>query len=272
MKNKTKTLIIDGIFFVLVVIMLLFFVIFNKNNFFGNENVVDKLVAPTNDIEEIKRIMSVIGVEKTNEDEIVFSSNVEINENEKIAVWIYSEPKFLGYFDVLVENGEKKIVGLKDALEKITIEEGKHKIVITTTSGDALGYIDVQIENNGTLSEFVNDENIDEDATKEDNKTNSVVSNNKENNTSSNETSNNKENNTSSNETSNNKENNTSSNETSNNTQKIIDSTITYSCDTMFDYKLEKDKCIRTEIIDTFYTTGTCPSGYIYKSDKYIIN
>lgn len=49
--------------------------------------------------------------------------------------------------------------------------------------------------------------------------------------------------------------------------EKLINPTITYSCGTAFDYKLEKDKCIRTETTASL-STNTCPSGYIYKSGK----
>ena len=112
--------------------------------------------------------MKVMEIETVTEDEIVFSNNIELEEKQKVAVWIYSKPKFLGYFEVLVENGVKKIVGLKEAIEKITIESGEHNIAITTETGKPLGYIDVHIEKNGTLTESIKEEKVDKEEENED--------------------------------------------------------------------------------------------------------
>ena len=172
MKDKKKLLLIGGIILVLVLGIVLYLVFFgtNKNNSSDNESTGDKIVAPANNTEELVKEMEAIEIETVTEDEIVFSDEIELKENEKVAVWIYSEPKFLGYFEVLVENGVKKIIGLKEAIEKITIEEGEHNIAITTESGKPLGYVDVRIENNGTLTESIADEKIEEDTEKEEEK------------------------------------------------------------------------------------------------------
>lgn len=165
MKDKKKLLLIGGIVLVLVLGIILYLVCSdtNKNNSSNNESTGDKIVAPANNTEELVKEMEAIEIETVTEDEIVFSNDIELKENEKVAVWIYSEPKFLGYFEVLVENGVKKIVGLKEALEQITIEDGEHNIAITTESGKPLGYVDVRIENNGTLAESDVDEKVEEE-------------------------------------------------------------------------------------------------------------
>lgn len=115
-------------------------------------------------------------VEITNitEDEIVFSDDVELKVNEKVAVWIYSKPKFLGYFEILIQDGIKKIVGLKKVLENISIEEGRHNIAITTESGEGIGYIDVYVKDNGKLTESIEKEESnkeEKDESKEEEKT-----------------------------------------------------------------------------------------------------
>lgn len=172
MKDKKKLLLIGGIIIALVLGIVLYLVLSNtnKNNSSNNENKEDKIMAPANNTEELIKEMDVIEIETVTEDEIVFSDNIKLEENQKVAVWIYSEPKFLGYFDVLVENGVKKIVGLKEAIEKITIEDGEHNIAITTESGKPLGYVDVRIENNGTLTESIVNEKVEEDTEKEEEK------------------------------------------------------------------------------------------------------
>lgn len=166
MKDKKKLLLIVGIVLVLILSGTMYFVFSgtneNKDKLSKKENVEDKVVAPADNTEDLVKKLEVIEVEDVTEDEIVFSSNIELKEKEKVAVWVYSKPKFLGYFEVLVENGTKKIVGLKEALEKITIEDGDHNIAIATEDGNPLGYIDVLIENNGTLAES---ETENEDAT-----------------------------------------------------------------------------------------------------------
>ena len=132
MKDNKKLLLIGGIILILILGVFLYFVFFNNNtgsnssntddNLLNNENVVDKIVAPADNTEELVKEMKAIEIESITEDEIVFSNNIELEENQKVAVWIYSDPKFLGYFEVLVENGIKKIVGLKEAIKKSEVQ------------------------------------------------------------------------------------------------------------------------------------------------------
>lgn len=176
MKDKKKLLLIIGIVLVLILSGTMYFVFSgtneNKDDSSKKENIEDKVVAPADNTEDLVKKLEVIEVEDVTEDEIVFSSNIDLKEKEKVAVWVYSKPKFLGYFEVLVENGTKKIGGLKEALEKITIEDGDHNIALTTEDGNPLGYIDVLIENNGTLAESKTENedvtnNVEEDKTTE---------------------------------------------------------------------------------------------------------
>ena len=96
----------------------------------------------------MKEKMKVIEASKVTEDEIVFAKEVELKENQKVAVWLYSEPKFLGYFDVVEENGVMMIKGLKEAMEELDVEPGDHNIAIVTEEGDSVGYIDIYVEEN----------------------------------------------------------------------------------------------------------------------------
>lgn len=154
MKDKKKLLIIIGsIVLVLALAISSYFIFFNDDSETDNgssnkNNGADKAVAPATNTEELLEKMEVVEVTSVTNDEIVFSNDVDLKENDKVAVWIYSEPKFLGYFDVLVENGVKKIVGLKEALEKVSIESGNHNIAITTEAGESIGYIDIYVEEN----------------------------------------------------------------------------------------------------------------------------
>ena len=112
------------------------------------EEQEEKVEAPVNNTEELKEKMEVIEASKVTEDEIVFAKEVELKENQKVAVWLYSEPKFLGYFDVVEENGVMMIKGLKEAMEELDVEPGDHNIAIVTEEGDSVGYIDIYVEEN----------------------------------------------------------------------------------------------------------------------------
>ena len=97
-------------------------------------------------IKNVEKIEEVVVT--TNTIELPKESKVSVGE--KIAVWIYSEPIFLGYFDVVVENGIKKIEGLEEALAKSEIKAGEHNIVLVSNE-ETIGYVPVSINENKEL-------------------------------------------------------------------------------------------------------------------------
>jgi len=104
--------------------------------------------APAENTENLKQEMEKVEVLSMSNDVIELPQNVSVETGEKVAVWIYSTPKFLGYFDVVMENGTKKIKGLEEAMKKIEIEAGEHNIAIVTEEGESIGYIDIYVEEN----------------------------------------------------------------------------------------------------------------------------
>lgn len=150
MKDKKKLLLIVGIVLLLVIGVVLYFVFANtdKMDSSNNETPEDKIEAPAENTEELVEEMEVIKAETITEDEIVFAKEVDLEVNQKVAVWLYSKPKFLGYFDVVEQNGVKMIKGLKEAMKKLEIEPGNHNIAITTEEGTSVGYIDIYVEEN----------------------------------------------------------------------------------------------------------------------------
>lgn len=106
MKGKKKIVIIAGILVILLALIVGAYFIFFYDGHSNDTN--DKLMAPATNTEELLQEMQSVEVTAVTEDQIVFSNDVELKENEKVAVWIYSEPKFLGYFEVMLENGVKK--------------------------------------------------------------------------------------------------------------------------------------------------------------------
>lgn len=169
MKDKKKLFIIIGsIILVLLVVLGVYFIFYGNDKNIETDNstenkVDDKLVAPAINTEKLTQELDKIEIKEVTENEIVFSNDVELDEEDRVAVWIYSEPKFLGYFEIKIEDGIKKIIGLKEALENISIESGKHNIAITKEDGEPIGYIEVYIEDGGKLSESIDTKDKGED-------------------------------------------------------------------------------------------------------------
>lgn len=110
---------------------------------------------PATNTEELKQTVAKAEVKEITKDKIIFNKDAKVEVGEKVAVWVYSEPKFLGYFEVKEVNGEKTIEGLEEKLAELEIEAGEHNIAITTEEGESVGYVDVVIEDDGNLKEEV---------------------------------------------------------------------------------------------------------------------
>lgn len=118
----------------------------SKKKVEDNKVVEKQPVAPATDTEELITKTDNIEVTSVSTNTIEFKKDAKVEEGDKIAVWIYSKPKFLGYFNVVVENGVKKIEGLEEALEKAKIETGEHNIALVSEEGETIGHIDIYID------------------------------------------------------------------------------------------------------------------------------
>lgn len=119
------------------------------------ENQTPPEKVPATNTEELKQTVAKAEVKKVTKDKIIFNREAKVEVGERVAVWVYSEPKFLGYFEVKEVNGEKTIEGLEEKLAELEIEAGEHNIAITTEEGETVGYVDVVIEDDGNLKEEV---------------------------------------------------------------------------------------------------------------------
>lgn len=138
-------------------------VVSSDNLEFSEDDSNKEMIAPAVDTKELIKTMNKLNNTFFDGDEIKFSKNIDILEGEKIAIWIYSKPKYLGVFEIVLEDGAKKIVGLSKALKKITIDSGEHNMAITTISGKEIGYIDIYVSDNGVVSGMEEEEIIKED-------------------------------------------------------------------------------------------------------------
>ena len=118
-------------------------------------NLMPPEKVPATNTEELKQTVAKVEVKEVTKDKIIFNTNAKVEVGDKVAVWVYSEPKFLGYFEVKEENGQKIIEGLEEKLAELEIEAGEHNIAITTENGEEVGYFDVVIEDSGNLKEEV---------------------------------------------------------------------------------------------------------------------
>lgn len=103
-------------------------------------------VAPATNTEELITKSEKIEVTSVSTNTIEFKETDKVKVGDKIAVWIYSKPKFLGYFNVIEENGVKKIEGLEEAIKKVEVEEGEHNIALVTEEGESIGHIDIYVD------------------------------------------------------------------------------------------------------------------------------
>ena len=128
-------------------------VVFIRNE--DNSVTVDDetIFPPAANTSDLKKRQSKLSAEVVDQDKIEFRDDVGLSVGEKIAVWVYSEPKFLGFFEIKVVGGVKYIEGLAEAIANLNIEPGVHNIAIVTSEGRPVGYIDIYIEDGGEIKE-----------------------------------------------------------------------------------------------------------------------
>lgn len=153
LKDKKKLYIILGVAVVLVVALGLVLILFKNNEPTpeGSTPPTEEIVipdAPSENTEALIENLEKVEVVSLSNDVIEFSKDVEVEAGEKVAVWVYSTPKFLGYFEVVMENNVKVIKGLEEALKNLNIESGNHNLAIVTEEGKSIGYIDVYVDEN----------------------------------------------------------------------------------------------------------------------------
>ena len=177
MKNKKKIIIISSIVLVLVLGVIIGGIILSnpkeeKELKEPTQSNVETPQAPANNTEALVEDMEKAQTVAISKDTIEFAETAKVEEGELIAVWVYSEPKFLGYFKVVLNEGKKVIEGLEEALEKLDIEPGDHNIALVKEDGEKLGYIDVKIEEEGIKPEtFIEEKTEEKEEQKEEEKT-----------------------------------------------------------------------------------------------------
>ena len=152
LKDKKNLFIFIAIVVVLIGGLITFILLKDSEKNEGGDNKPNEQIvipeAPAENTESLVQDLEKVEAVALTNNVIELPKNTEIKNGAKVAVWVYSTPKFLGYFEVVEENGAKVIKGLEKAMKDLDIESGEHNIAIVTEEGESVGYIDVYIEEN----------------------------------------------------------------------------------------------------------------------------
>lgn len=152
---KKKYLVIVAVIVLLVVSVFVSIKIFSSNDVNNNDNKGNKteVKEPASNTEELLTSSKELANTNVTKDKIEFDNSINLASGDKIAIWLYSSPKFLGWFEVKEENGIKYINGLEQALEKENIDSGSHHLAIANKDNETLGYVNVEINENNNIEE-----------------------------------------------------------------------------------------------------------------------
>jgi flagellar basal body-associated protein FliL len=156
--SKKTWLIIAGAVVILAVAIVGVILTLNHSNepTYNEDGTVtvnnEALTPPAKDTDGLKSQLEPLqDAQATSSDRIEFTSD-KVNTGAQVAIWLYSEPKFIGFFTVKEENGKKYIDGLEQAIAELSIEAGAHNIAIVLNEDNrSIGYIDVYIEEGGKI-------------------------------------------------------------------------------------------------------------------------
>ncbi len=151
---KKKYLIIVAVIIVLVVSAFVGLKLFSNKDISNNKDNKTEIKEPASNTEELLTSSKELENTKITKDKIEFDNSINIASGDKIAIWLYSAPKFLGWFEVKEENGTKYIDGLEKAIEKENIDSGSHHIAIANKDNETLGYVNVDINEDNNIEEI----------------------------------------------------------------------------------------------------------------------
>ena len=144
MKNK-QIFIIIGIVLVIILGVLALNLI-NKND--------TDLKAILNNSSEIEAVID-------NNKKIELVSLKESENIDKVKIWVFSEPIYLGEFNLIKEESKYYLEGLEDILKTKNLEIGSHRLLIM--NGDkALGYVKIEISADNSLKSTSEEDNKEE--------------------------------------------------------------------------------------------------------------
>lgn len=152
---KKKYLVIVAVIVLLAISVFVGIKLFSSNDTSNNDNKGNKteVKEPASNTEELLTSSKELANTNVTKDKIEFDSSINLISGDKIAIWLYSSPKFLGWFEVKEENGTKYINGLEQALAKENIDSGSHHLAIANKDNETIGYVNVDINEDNSIEE-----------------------------------------------------------------------------------------------------------------------
>ena len=156
MKKKTVLIIVGG----LLVIALGAVIGLSLNN---KKNSNDEVTRVNNLLEKSSFIEG--GVSKDKRVEIKLD-NEKIDVTSKVEVWLFSNPVYLGEFNLIKkDNGYYELDDISSILKSKNVAAGNHKLLILKDN-ETLGYVDIKVDSSSNLETTLEGNKEDESANK----------------------------------------------------------------------------------------------------------
>lgn len=156
MKKKTILIIVGGLL-VIVLGAVIGLSLNNKKNSNDEVTRVNTLLEKSSVIEG--------GVSKDKRVEIKLN-NERIDVTAKVEVWLFSNPVYLGEFNLIKkDNGYYELDDISSILKNKNVEAGNHKLLILKDN-ETLGYVDIKVDSSSNLETTLESNKEDESTNK----------------------------------------------------------------------------------------------------------
>ena len=156
MKKKTILIIVGGLL-VIVLGAVIGLRLNNKKNSNDEVTRVNTLLEKSSVIEG--------GVSKDKRVEIKLN-NERIDVTAKVEVWLFSNPVYLGEFNLIKkDNGYYELDDISSILKNKNVEAGNHKLLILKDN-ETLGYVDIKVDSSSNLETTLESNKEDESTNK----------------------------------------------------------------------------------------------------------
>ena len=156
MKKKTILIIVGGLL-VIVLGAVIGLSLNNKKNSNDEVTRVNTLLEKSSVIEG--------GVSKDKRVEIKLN-NERIDVTAKVEVWLFSNPVYLGEFNLIKkDNGYYELDDISSILKNKNVEAGNHKLLILKDN-ETVGYVDIKVDSSSNLETTLESNKEDESTNK----------------------------------------------------------------------------------------------------------
>lgn len=178
MEKKKQIFIVIGVVLGLIIVGITSFYFAKRNSAESNTN----LRAVLNDSLEI--------LATVDSDKRIELYSMEEKENiDKVEIWVFSDPIYLGEFNLVKTDDKYYLEGLEEVLKTKALKAGNHRLLLMN-DGKSVGYIKIEIDDDKSLKKTPISENVGDntgnagasETTEENNNTNDNSTSNSKNN------------------------------------------------------------------------------------------